>query len=91
MNAAVELRLEGSAELGYDPLGSPPKGEICLRGPMVFAGYYKDPEKTKEAFGARPRGPIDCAFHTRQFSAVMRRAGFCLFTWSAHLVPRIRQ
>ena len=55
--AAVELRLEGSEELGYDPLGSPPKGEICLRGPMVFAGYYKDPEKTKEAFGARPGAP----------------------------------
>lgn len=48
----VEMRFEGSEELGYDPLGTPPRGEICLRGPIVFDGYYQDKEKTKEAFGA---------------------------------------
>lgn len=49
--AGVELRFEGSEELGYDPLGTPPRGEICLRGPIVFGGYYQDEAKTKEAFG----------------------------------------
>ena len=49
--AAVELRFEGSEELGDDPLGTPPKGEICLRGPIIFQGYYQDKKKTDEAFG----------------------------------------
>lgn len=44
-----EIRLEEVPEMGYDPLGDPPRGEICYRGKSAFAGYYKDPELTSES------------------------------------------
>ncbi|XP_024020032.1 long chain acyl-CoA synthetase 1 [Morus notabilis] len=43
-----ELRLEEVQEMGYNPLGNPPRGEICLRGKSVFVEYHKNPELTRE-------------------------------------------
>ncbi|XP_072961506.1 long chain acyl-CoA synthetase 1-like [Typha angustifolia] len=53
----TELRLEEVPEMGYDPLGVPSRGEICVRGKTLFSGYYKNPELTKEVM-------IDGWFHT---------------------------
>ena len=44
-----ELRLEEVPEMGYDPFGDPPRGEICVRGKTIFAGYHKNPEVTLES------------------------------------------
>ncbi|MED6122217.1 Long-chain-fatty-acid--CoA ligase 2 (Long-chain acyl-CoA synthetase 2) (Fatty acid activator 2) [Stylosanthes scabra] len=52
-----ELRLEEVPEMGYNPLASPPCGEICVRGKTVFTGYHKSPQLTREAI-------IDGWFHT---------------------------
>ena len=57
--AVNEIMLEDVPEMGYlstdtDHNGLPclGRGEICFRGPNVFAGYYKMPEKTRSAIDA---------------------------------------
>lgn len=52
-----EMRLEEVSEMGYNPLGNPPCGEICVRGKTVFSSYYKNPQLTSEAI-------TDGWFHT---------------------------
>ena len=45
-----QLKLIDIPEMGYltkDKQG--PKGEICLKGPSIFKGYYKEKELTREA------------------------------------------
>jgi long-chain acyl-CoA synthetase len=50
----AELRIEDVPEMNYfsadvDEKGNPcPRGELCIRGPLVFAGYYKQPQITAE-------------------------------------------
>lgn len=56
---SVEIALFDVPEMGYyqtdrQHAGKPchGRGEICIRGPNVFVGYYKDEEKTKETIDA---------------------------------------
>ena len=36
--------------MGYLHTNNPPTGEVCIWGHQVTKGYFKNPEKTAEAF-----------------------------------------
>ncbi|KAF3632188.1 Long chain acyl-CoA synthetase 2 [Capsicum annuum] len=53
----VDVCLESVPEMSYDALSSTPRGEVCVRGDILFSGYYKREDLTKEVM-------IDGWFHT---------------------------
>ena len=45
---SCEVKLVDLPEMGYSNDDRPfPRGEICVRGPSVFKGYYKNPDETR--------------------------------------------
>lgn len=52
----LEVKLIDVPEAGYLANGTPPRGEICLRGPSVIKGYFKRPDLNEDPTIFAPDG-----------------------------------
>jgi len=52
----LEVKLIDVPEAGYFANGTPPQGEICLRGPSVIKGYFKRPDLNEDPTIFAPDG-----------------------------------
>lgn len=46
--SSIEVKLVDFPDAGYFATNNPPQGEIWIRGPPVFTGYYDNPQETAE-------------------------------------------
>ncbi|KAI8110231.1 hypothetical protein M9435_001910 [Picochlorum sp. BPE23] len=60
----ISVRLEAVPDMECDPMANPPRGELCIKGPSVFSGYYKDETKTREVLES------DGWFHTGDIAEI---------------------
>lgn len=86
-----EVKLVSIPEMNYFVTDKPyPRGELLVRGANVFKGYYKEPEKTAEAFdseGFFRTGDICYISEAGLISIIDRKSSFFKLSQGEFITP----
>jgi long-chain acyl-CoA synthetase len=87
----VEFKLDDLEELGYTRSSKPyPAGEVCIRGPGVFLGYFKNKSLTDETIdkdGWVRTGDVGCLADQNKLKIIDRAKNIFKLSQGEYIVP----